>query len=289
LNATRFDRISRLFAERKLSRRQAFATGATAIAAAGLGSADAQDATPQATPVATPVAGTGPAKPVTFMFVQGFQSGTLTPVAGSSDTFTLSLASGMGQTVYFSDRPERVVGAVPTVTFLQRFPFGKENPPNAALVMEASPGEVDVVVLELTEPTYDETSHAATYQARILEDFEEIGTTFQEQPQSAQSMAREFGAASLFIDDCPNAYVGCFKNGNFVGYANPDAGLLGFCYNWGYACCAPCDGDQDDYENLCADEYGQGFGLPCNDDGDGTGGCTASVYGYDGSSGLPCW
>jgi hypothetical protein len=51
-----------------------------------------------------------------------------------------------------ADRRERIYGAAPTPTFLQGLGFMPDNPPNAALVMDASPDDTDVVVLELTAP-----------------------------------------------------------------------------------------------------------------------------------------
>src|SRR5215204_5777787 len=69
VDATRLDRISRLFADRRLSRRAAVRQGSAGLAAAGLAAAgprslSAQNATPDATPGAEGHVG------VPFMFVQ---------------------------------------------------------------------------------------------------------------------------------------------------------------------------------------------------------------------------
>ncbi len=230
MDATRIDAIARLFAARRLSRRQALAGGGAGLAAGALAATTrAQEATPG------PAAGAG-AK-TAFLFVQSFQSGSFAPKDGAEDAYTLTLEQGLGQTVYFSDRPERIVGATPTADFLKGMPFGPDNPPNAALVFEATPGDTDVVVLELTEPTYDEATKTATYDATVLADFEKLGIAFQEAPKGAGALHPSFGAASLFIDDCPNDFIRCTRLNDLtvpVVFDNQP-----FC--WNYSVCMPCE------------------------------------------------
>ena len=43
-----------------------------------------------------------------------FQSGTVAPKDGPEGRYTVTLEHGLGQTIYFSDRPDRIVGAAPT-------------------------------------------------------------------------------------------------------------------------------------------------------------------------------
>ena len=64
-----------------------------------------------------------PEKNVTFMFVQNAQSGTLIPVEGEDDLYTLTLMNVSPQTIAFSDRPERVVIQVPMQKFLDGLGF----------------------------------------------------------------------------------------------------------------------------------------------------------------------
>ncbi len=140
MDATHFDRIAKVFADRRLSRRQALTQGgaglaAGALAAAGLAhSARAQDATPAAT-------ATADGDKTMFLFLQAFQSGSIAPKDGGSEgRYTLTLEQGLGQTIYFSDRPERLVGASPTPQFLAGLGFPPDNPPNAALVVATTRG-----------------------------------------------------------------------------------------------------------------------------------------------------
>ncbi len=86
---SRFDTISKLFARRK-----AVAVGVIA-----------QEATPAATT---------DGEKIPYLFVQSFEGGSIAPKAAQDGTYTMTLEHGLGQTLYFADRPSRDVGAVPT-------------------------------------------------------------------------------------------------------------------------------------------------------------------------------
>jgi hypothetical protein len=58
-----------------------------------------------------------------MLFVQTFASGSLLPKEGEEGTFILTLNGGYGRTIGFSDRPERIVGSVPTQQFLDGLGF----------------------------------------------------------------------------------------------------------------------------------------------------------------------
>jgi hypothetical protein len=272
MDAICFDQIARRLAGRGFSRRAALATGGGGLAAALIGGgglrrdhAVAQEA--------TPVAG----EPTSFLFVQTFASGTLVPTPGSNDRFTLTLNGGLGHTIYFSDRPERAYGAVPTAAFLKGLNFSPENPPNAALVTDAAPDDLDVVVLELTKPGYDDTTRSATYEARVLRDYERSGVRFQEQPKSAQSVHHQFGTTSLFIDGCPPGNVDCVADegqGDTVYTYTALPECFDFLGDETWAC-APCEGSTNGdgtnllpyWSNKCNDEQ-----TACNNN------CGARVY-----------
>ena len=185
METSRFDTIARLFAERRLSRaspRQgAGGLGAGTLVTAGLAQAvSAQDATPAAE-----------TDHPSFLFVQSFGTGAI--AAAENGTLTLTADHLTGQTIFFSDRPERIVGTVPTEDFLglDRAPspsatpgssdaipeggigFTPANPPNAALVFDSAGGSDapgDVVVVELINPTYDRATGQATYEITVLAD-----------------------------------------------------------------------------------------------------------------------
>ena len=197
-----FDQISQHFSERRLSRRAALGTGLAAGAAAmtGVGTTAAQDATPVATPE-----GTALAPEPTELFVQAFRSGSIAPATGEFGTHTVTLAQGMGQTIVFADRPSRNVSTTPTPAFLAGLGFDADNPPNAAMLLDAGGGVTDIAVVELYNPTYDEATHTATYDIAVLANWQnDLELGFQEEPLDLSNVVADFGVAHLFIDGCPS-------------------------------------------------------------------------------------
>lgn len=241
MDANRFDAVSKFFSDRRLSRRQALAGTGAGIAAGALGfglakSANAQEATPVA-----PDADHGPAT----LFLQSFQKGSVAPKAGEADTFTLTLEQGLGQTIFFSDRPDRIVGATPTDQFLKSYGFAPSDPPNAALLVDAGNGETDIAVIELLNPSYDDATHTATYDIKALADWDKtLGVGLTEEPADLSALAASFGNAHLFIDDCSNGDMPCITDindpVNTLKGTIPNSAHDGFCYNWGAAGCYPC-------------------------------------------------
>jgi hypothetical protein len=254
MDANRFDVMTKLFANRRLSRRQAVigAAGAalTATAYTTGTAANAQDATP-----AVDDDSHGPE----MLFVQSFQSGTINSPEGTDGRFTVILEHGLGQTIYFSDRPDRIVGASPTGQFLDGLGFTPDNPPNAALVVETAPGETDLAVVELFDPVYDSANATVTYEMAVLanwEDSSDLG--FTEASTGLAEIASSFGTAHLFIDGCSNMDMVCF---NLAGTRNtvgviPSATYGGVCFSSTDNMCLPCRPWYPSYED--ADAYWSG-------------------------------
>lgn len=228
--SSQLDSIGQLFALRR-SRRGALAAAGGSLAVFGLGrGAVAQDGSPVALPA-------GADEGASFMFVQTFGAGSLVPLEGETAGLLLTADHLAGQTVYFSDRPERIVGMVPTTTLLgagnpdEGLGFTPADPPNAALVLD----DGAVLVIELIDPTYDAATGLVTYQVRVLEAVEQLDLQLAQEPLSAAEAARDFTAASLFIDDCPDGNIVCSKDGDTVG-SIPSA----FCFGPLDECCLPC-------------------------------------------------
>jgi hypothetical protein len=184
----------------RLSRRTALAAaalagfGGAALATRGVA---AHDGTPH------PVEGGDAA----FLFVQsGFTSGILDQATEGIQSWMLTLQGAPHQTVFFSDRPERIAGAISTERFLETLDFSADDPPNAALVIDTASG-ADVVILELTEPVYDPDAATLTYITKILDVdvLESSGYGFDVDPLGTDAYPPEFGPASLFID----SLLGC--------------------------------------------------------------------------------
>ncbi len=248
----RFDAITKRFAN-QFSRRSVMQSASVGVAAglAGVGAARAQDATPVASPGAT-----ADSDRTYFLFVQVASSGSISPIQSEENLYQLVLNHDAGETVYFSDRPERIVGTVPTIQFLDGLGFTPTNPPNAALVA----GE-EVVVIELLNPVVDEAAGTLTYDVRVLDAYEEEGLAHLA-TQSTGRLPESFGSASLFIDDCPDV-SGCLNvpagvyDAQYVGPL-PNGVNGGQCYDYGSVSCNPCNGwSQQDYENACDAAYAE--------------------------------
>ncbi len=142
-------------------------------------------------------------------------------------------------------------------------------------MVETGDGGVDIAVVELTNPSYDESSFTATYDATVLEDYErEAGMQFQEATANLAALAASFGSAHLFIDDCPDGLETCWSTGqdgdcHRVGDIN-----YGNCWNWGRWTCEPCGS----YSGTCNSTYPDKCNGQCVDDIElcGSTGCEAA-------------
>jgi hypothetical protein len=270
MDATNFDRIARFFAGRRLSRRAALMDGGAGLIAGALAAGFAHSSRAQE---ASPPAGEG-GKKTEYLFLQSFQAGRVAPKADAEGRYTLTLEQGLGQTIYFSDRPERVVGAVPTRRFLDGLGFPPDNPPNAALLAEAADGATSIAVIELFSPSYDEATRTATYDVAVLKEWEDaLGVGLTETPADLVALGDSFGTAHLFIDDCPNGSVLCTKNGGFTEIGGFDG--IGFCYT-GILCCTPCESsDRQYWVNRCSETYDDCAGGACGITYDDIVGCPA--------------
>lgn len=253
MDTARFDRLTMSLGT-KLTRRRALALGAASVAAAGLARtapAVAQDATPEAQVTEHPA----------FLFVQLADSGTWAPKPGEDGVYQLTLAGTGEQTLYFSDRPDRIVGTMPTDQFLDSLGFTPVEPPNAAIVVTTPEGERDVLVVELFNPVYtrtfgDDGAEFLTYDAMVLNAY--TGEALEEWVPQADDdqLPSEFTDVSLFIDDCAGI-TSCFKrNGSELQYVGEiPGGPFPRCFDSNALMCRPCFGTDAHYSNLCYEFY----------------------------------
>jgi len=245
----RIDRLAIAIADKRMSRRGVMKGGLATAAATSLLPRPglAQEATPEA---ASDESGFGQE----FLFVQTFTGGTFaanpaagtpfaagTPEAGVHGTYMLSLGGHPGQTVYFSDRPERIVGDGPTDQFVDGLGFGSGDPPNAALVTENADGQTVVVVLELMDPVVDIDAGTVAYEANLLDDYVGDGLDHLLEQGRADAVPEEFGAASLFIDDCSKKEVICLANNSDDCDDQVGSGSIGTCWSWSSFGCVFCN------------------------------------------------
>jgi hypothetical protein len=187
---------------------------------------------------ATPATEASEAERIFTMFVQTAQAGAFVPKPGEDDVYQVVLYGATAQTVYFSDRPHRIVGSVSTADFLAGLGFSPENPPNAAIVAQTEGGGEDVIVVELLNPVWDAFNQTLTYDVIVLEDY--TGDGFGDMVQQADPQLPEaFGHTSLFIDDCPDV-TQCWSADH--GIVGPFPGApIPMCWRGGIVC-DTCDG-----------------------------------------------
>ena len=180
---------------RPRSRRSTLALGASLLAggitAAHLRSVAGQAATPEQ----------ASSEDVRLLFVQSFAASSLEPDPADATRWSLTLNSGSGHTLYFSDRPNRVAGTIPTERFVEV--FGAEtadDPANAALVAQRDPATQVTHVVELLSLSYDAGTGTATYVVRFLADPSQLQIEFEEPPVQTLSEAVSYGQSELFID-----------------------------------------------------------------------------------------
>lgn len=275
MDSQTFDNVAKLFASRRATGAKAVA-GVAALAVAGRAlEGEAATVSQQAGEPAHPTywqgdpdgagslhvllgqtpdvaaAGTpGPVsdKEVMYLFVQSFENGSLVPKPDTPGRFILTLNHGLGETIYFSDRPAKVFGSVPTPQFLEALGFTPENPPNAALIGHRDANHKDIVVVELFGPTYDTSTNTATYEVTLLDDWRKLDETFEQTPDDEQHLPREFTAAHLFIDDCPDLWYTCYNGTSDLSHKIK----VGTCWGWfPLPNCYPCE----DYNYRCFAEF----------------------------------
>lgn len=155
----------------------------------------------------------GPSQPtehaIGLLFTETAKGGTLTPVKGTP-RFTLTLHGVARQVVWFSDRPARKSGQIPTGGFARKwagFGFSADRP-NAALTLLDAASDRDTAVLKLGKPRYLAKTDTIRYSARILD--EATGNLSHFESQRDRRVPRRFGTASLFIDDATAPVInGC--------------------------------------------------------------------------------
>lgn len=267
MDAFRFDALSRSLADRH-SRRTTLKGAAAGVGAAVLGPALMRPVSAQeATAVSSPSAGFSP--DAAFLFVQTATSGSFalnpgagtpaaedgTPATGGGAAYLLTLEGHGGQTVFFSDRPDRIFGEAPTEQFLDGLGFAPENPPNAAIVVQTDDGTEDVLIVELLNPEYDTEAGSLTYGATILSEYEGEELAHVAEQQQDERLPEVFGDVSLFIDDCPDIAT-CYGGLRIRPVGPLPGGPAGACFSWRDHVCVPCSGQSGDYySNLCNDAY----------------------------------
>ena len=151
-----------------------------------------------------------------FLFVQNFGTGgTIVPETiaaddGGADTFSLVITGDIGRTIFFSERPDRIVGTMDIAEFIALFNEAgvdsfANDPPNA--VLEIVDGDGIAIAIVLLGAEFDETLGELIYSFSVLEEFPDFysGSFSDSLGDSADGgeMSEEFISALLFIDATP--------------------------------------------------------------------------------------
>lgn len=98
----------------------------------------------------------------------------------------------------FTDRPARRASAESLAEFVEQWPQRgfEDDPPNAALVVDAQPEDGDTAIFEIANPRYDEASGQVTYRATQIDE----GTAALPVGDKEALPPAKFGDAHLFID-----------------------------------------------------------------------------------------
>lgn len=182
-------------ASRRHTRRTTLAVGASLLAST-VSAGHFRSVAAQATPVPAS-SGDG----VQLLFVQSFGASRLDPDPADSSQWILTLSDGTGHTLYFSDRPGRLAGTIPTDRFVSVFASQTvEDPANAALVAQTADDAEVTHAFELLGLAYDAQAGVATYTVRFLSDPSALEITFRQPPLQTLSEPVAYGQSEVFID-----------------------------------------------------------------------------------------
>lgn len=131
------------------------------------------------------------------LFTQNTHTGSLQPIPGKSDVFTLTLDQPAPDVTVFTDRPVRSASTEPLAGFVDQWAergFAKD-PPNAALVLDQEPDNADTAIFKLADPSYDQATGTVSYTASHVN-----GGTSSLPSDEHIDPPPTFGDAHLFID-----------------------------------------------------------------------------------------
>jgi hypothetical protein len=130
------------------------------------------------------------------LFTQNTHTGTLTPIAGQNDVFTLTFAQPSPDVTVFSDRPVRSASTEPVTDFVNSWAKRgfEQDPPNAALVLDQQPDNANTAIFELSDPKLA-ASGAVSYTAKHV-----TGRDSSLPSDDHIDPPPRFGDAHLFID-----------------------------------------------------------------------------------------
>jgi hypothetical protein len=103
----------------------------------------------------------------TVLYFLTANTGSLTPIAGAKESYTLVLRKAYSSATWFTDRPYRDSGVLPTFDVARAFSVTKD-PQNVALVFHQPTQGTDTLVAVMRKSAFDTNTQTFTAQMRIL-------------------------------------------------------------------------------------------------------------------------
>lgn len=137
---------------------------------------------------------------LSLLVVQSFASGQLAPEDGGGGLATLTFEPPASDALFFSERPNRVVGTYSAAELLEFVRQAETDPLNAALVANLEEGGEVQAVVELLGGEID-TAGTVRYQVRLLGEAGQTGLNLEAQSLSELGAPLYLASGHLFIDD----------------------------------------------------------------------------------------
>jgi hypothetical protein len=191
--------------------------GAAVVLAASITPAMSAPASTATTTGAVTSAAAKPPKvqQVSVLYALTAARGTLTAVEGKKRHYVLTLRAASDHVTWFTDRPARQSGFLPTAGFVSRWAgYGFDtDPPNVALVVREPSGATDTVVAVMTRPKVTATG-VFTARLRVLsmDQAQALGSHLKSHAgRHDLKIPARFTAAALFIDDVKPSCGSCWS------------------------------------------------------------------------------
>ena len=177
------------------------------------GTADDASLTVASQPVSSP-ARAEKASTVSVLYATTAQQGSLAAVKGKKRTYVMTLRGASDHVTWFTDRPARQSGFLPTAGFASSWAgYGfAQDPPNVALVVRDRSGATDTVVAVMSGPKVT-AKGVFTAQLRVLsvDQAQQVGGNLAVHAgRHDAKIPSRFTSAALFIDDVNGTTIkGC--------------------------------------------------------------------------------
>ena len=154
-----------------------------------------------------------------LLFTLSGAGATMTPIAGTTDRYDLTVTDADPYVVWFTDRPQRRSGVEPLAVFSAQWDAGRpfaSDPPNGAIVLHAAAGATDTVVVELLTLRADAAARTITAAVRVLgvEEAQQLSgnLAFHGSRHDPVNVPATLGAVSVFVDPEIGFTYGTTKN-----------------------------------------------------------------------------